>query len=349
SIPANAYSAPFTLQQPGGAVQLIGFVNLQGTVGTLAGSGASGYRDGPGNLALFAAPKGVAVDADGNVYVADRWNLRVRKITPDGTVSTLASSSLLRGLSGIAADSDGSVVITTSDNSTFPENNKVWRVSPTGQITAIAGDTGGAAGSADGVGNAARFNEPYEVAIDSQRNIYVADMTGCRIRKILPDGTVSTLAGNGVPDLVDGSGLAASFRYPYGLVADASGDVYVADRGNSCIRKVSPGGAVTTLAGTNVQGYVDGDGSNARFSSPYGITLASDGNLYVADPGIERIRRVTLNGTVTTVAGSGISNTVDGSLAIAEFAGVRAIAADSRGHLYVGDWGEANRIRVVTP
>jgi streptogramin lyase len=214
------------------------------------------FADGIGTAARFCAPQGVAIDNAGNVYVADYDNSTVRKITPAGVVSTLA---------GLAASF----------------------------------------GSADGTGSAARFSGPTGIATDSAGDVYVADTGNCTIRKITPAGTVSTFAGTaGAIGSADGTGSAARFDIPIGIATDSAGNVYVADQGNSTIRKITPNGMVSTLAGAaGVVGSADGVASSARFNYPRGIAIDSTNNLYVADTSNSTIRKITPAGLVTTVVG----------------------------------------------
>src|SRR2546422_457511 len=164
----------------------------------------------------------------------------------------------------------------------------------------LAGNAG--YGSADGTGADARFNAPFGAAVDSAGNVYVADTFNHTIRKETPGGGGTTLAGNaGQPGSADGTGNAARFRAPSGLAVESAGNIYVADSANSTIRKVTPGGVVTTLAGSaGQQGSTDGTGTAARFSQPYGVAVDSTGNIYVADTFNQTIRKVTPSGVVTT-------------------------------------------------
>jgi Immunoglobulin domain/NHL repeat len=267
-------------------------VNNSLAVATLAGlAGSSGSADGIGSVARFADPSDVAVDAGGNVYVADTGNHTVRKVTPAGVVTTLA------GLTGVSGSSDGS--------------------------------------------DSARFNHPAGVAVDSSGNVYVADTDNNEIRKVTASGVVSTLAGvAGVSGSSDGAGSAATFNGPSGIVADATGDLYVADTLNHTIRKISPAGGVTTIAGVaGASGAVDATGSAARFNGPQGLALDASSNLFVADTNNDVIRRiVTASGAVTTVAGqAGIAGSADGVMGQAEFHYPSSVAVDALGNLYVAD------------
>jgi sugar lactone lactonase YvrE len=184
------------------------------------------------------------VDSSGNVYVADKYSHRIRKITPNGTVTTLAGS--------------------------------------------------GYAGDIDGIGTAASFHYPNGVAVDSSGNVYVADTSNQRIRKITPQGVVTAMAGAGRGS-ADGTGMAAMFKNPIGVAVDSSGNVYVGDSENNRIRKITPQGVVTSLAGKEASGFADGTGTAAMFEHPRGVAVDSSGDVYVADTNNQRIRKITPN------------------------------------------------------
>jgi prepilin-type N-terminal cleavage/methylation domain-containing protein len=265
-----------------------------GVVSTLAGS-TRGFADGTGAAAQFNNPAGVAVDASGTVYVADFFNNCIRKISPAGVVSTLAGSGtdgFADGTGaaaqfyyprGVAVDSSGSVYVADG------YNNRIRKISPAGVVSTLAGST---AGFADGTGAAARFAGPGGVAVDASGTVYVADTSGNRIRKISPAGVVSTLAGSGMGGFADGTGAAAQFYYPSSVAVDNSGTVYVTDSDNR-IRKISPAGVVSTLAGSAIPGFADGTGAAARFASPGGVAVDASGTVYVADNANNRIRKIT--------------------------------------------------------
>jgi sugar lactone lactonase YvrE len=253
--------------------------------------GGPGYSDGTGSVARFWHPSSVAVDSSGNVYVADAGNETIRKITPGGVVSTLAglagnsgsndgsgSAARFWHPSSVAVDSSGNVYVADTDNST------IRKITPGGVVSTLAG-LAGSTGSADGAGSAARFYYPYGVAVDSLGNLYVADSWNSTIRKITSGGVVSTLAGQaGSLGSDDGTGSDARFSDPSGLAVDSSGNVYVDDTLNNTIRKITPGGVVSTLAGLAASsGNDDGTGSAARFYYPTGIAVDSSGDVYVAD------------------------------------------------------------------
>jgi len=316
-------------------------------IGTLAGSPYSrGGADGTGSAAGFNNPSGAAVDGSGNVYVADWQNHTIRKVTPAGVVTTIAGTAGVQGSAdgtgpgasflyptGIAADATGNLYVTDSGNST------IRKITPTGAVTTLVG-TPGKSGYADGTGSAARFSTPWGIAVDSTGNLYVADNGNQVVRKITPAGVVTTLAGvPGNIESADGVGPTAGFNFPSGLAVDSGGFVYVADTNNLTIRKVSPTGVISTLAGTTgLVGSVDGTGSSARFNYPRSVAVDGSGNVYVADTNNADVRMITPAGTVTTLAGeAGYYGFVDGTGANARFSGPQGIAVDAAGNVYICD------------
>jgi sugar lactone lactonase YvrE len=239
------------------------------------------------------------VDGAGNLYVADSRNYTIRKVTPAGVVTTLAGqanslgsedgtgSSARFGLPlGVAVDGSGVVYVADSYNST------IRKITPAGVVTTLAG-LAGIPGSSDGQGSLARFLSPSGVAVDGSGNAYVADPWNFSIRKVTPDGVVTTLAGAAEhPGINDGTGSAANFDFPIGVAVDESANVYVAEYWSFTIRKVTPAGVVTTLAGEpGSWGSADGVGSAARFANPSGVSVNAAGNLYVADSSNHAIRK----------------------------------------------------------
>ncbi|MCX6873709.1 MAG: choice-of-anchor D domain-containing protein, partial [Verrucomicrobia bacterium] len=334
-------------------------VTASGEVTTLAGSaGQLGSMDGTGSAARFASPKGIAVDAGGNLYVADSQNDTIRKVTPSGIVTTLAGNHEQSGSAdgtGSAASFNrpGDIAIGGSGNLVVAdaENHTIRKVTPSGMVTTLAGSPG-QTGSVDGTGSAARFYHPQGIAVDGSGNLYVADSGNHTIRKVTPSGVVTTLAGDpGFFGNVDGTGSAARFRSPWGIAVDGSGNQYVADCNNYTIRKVTPAGVVTTVAGSpGLEGSADGTGSAARFYVPCGIVVDRSANLYVTDYWNDTIRKVTPSGTVTTFAGNSQfgSGSVDGTGSAARFTSPSGIAVDGSGNLYVADSGN-HTIRKMTP
>lgn len=326
-----------------------------GQVSTFAGSTASGSADGTGSAASFNFPARVATDASGTIYVADQNNHEIRRITPAGVVTTLAGSGVpgftdgtgsaasFSSPNGVAVDASGNVYVADYNN------NEIRKITPAGVVTTLAGST--TAGHADGTGSAASFNHPGGVTVDSSGNVYVADTQNYEIRKITPTGVVTTLAGSITSGHADGTGSAASFGYPLDLAVDASGNIYVADYSNNEIRKVTPAGAVTTLAGSLSLGSADGTGSAASFYNPTGVAVDTSGNVYVADTSNNEIRKITPAGVVTTLAGSTSPGSADGIGAAASFRYPFGVAADSSSgnlYVYVAD-AQNNEIRLLTP
>jgi sugar lactone lactonase YvrE len=282
-----------------------------GVVTTLAGlAGTVGSADGTGNAARFNYPSGVALDGDGNLYVTDSGDHTLRKVSPEGVVTTLA------GLAGVAGSADGTgsnarflsprgVALDSAGNLYVADsgNNTLRKVTPTGSVTTLAG-LAGAAGSADGMGSAARFLAPRGVALDSAGNLYVADTGNHTLRKVTPTGSVTTLAGSvGEYDSVDGTGSAARFFFPYGVAVGSTGSIFVTDFGRDIVRKVTPAGVVTTLAGrAGSPGSDHGTDAAARFWGPDGIAVDSAGNLYVADSYNSRISKGIPPPTITTAS-----------------------------------------------
>jgi serine/threonine-protein kinase len=262
-------------------------ISPAGVLSTLAGSGASLYADGTGELAKFYEPTGLASDVNGNVYVADTKNNRVRKITPNGIVTTL--SGYFNYPEGVAVDRIGNIYVADT------LNHKICKIKPSGEVTTLAGS--GLPGYVDGNGTAAYFYKPSGLAVDSIGNVYVADKFNHMIRKISSTGVVTTVAGKYFSSgFANGVGKDAIFRYPTSLAIDSNNNIYVSDCDNHMIRKISTSGTVSTVAGSGSPGYSDGIGVAAgfMFNQPSGITIDGSGNFYVADSGNNRIRKIII-------------------------------------------------------
>lgn len=319
-----------------------------GSVTTIAGqAGRSSSADGQGAAARFEDPFSTAVDANGVVYVADSAAHVIRRITPDGVVTTYAGSPGAYGSAdgtgsaarfyspfGVAVDTAGTVYVADSYNRT------VRKIAAGGVVTTLAGSPQ-AGGRADGTGTAARFDQPFGIAVDANGNVYVSDAIGNTIRKISPAGVVSTLAGQaGSPGSADGTGTSARFTVPYGVAVDPTGTVFVVDHGNHTIRKVTADGVVTTLAGTaGSAGLTDGSGAAARFRYPSGVAVDRDGQIFVADTDNQVIRHITPAGDVATVGGAAATGSTDGVGTTARFFNPKGIAADAAGRIYIADRG----------
>ncbi|HEX7681630.1 MAG TPA: NHL repeat-containing protein [Thermoanaerobaculia bacterium] len=339
-----------------------------GMVSTLAGTvGISGSADGTGSSAQFHFLfGGLAVDSGGNVYLGDDYNGTIRKLTPTGIVTTLAGTVSSFGSidgTGSAARFGGQGGMTIDDNGNLyvGDSGTIRRITSAGTVTTLAG-TASAYGYTDGIGAAARFNGIYGVAIDVNGTLYIADQINSTIRKMTPSGVVTTLAGTAADSRLgsaDGIGRSARFFDAAGLAVDGSGNVYVTDGGCLCtplvgnhtIRKITPTGVVTTLAGfAGLAGSNDGTGSTARFHSPSGVAVDSNGTVYVGDTGNYTIRKITPGGAVTTLAGqAGLYGTTDGVGSAARFGYIYDVAVDGGGNIYVVDGGGNQTIRKITP
>lgn len=324
------------------------FTTFGQSVTTFAGSTA-GFADGLGTTAQFNGPAGVAVADDGTLYVADRINNRIRKVMPDGTVTTIAGS--VNGYAdgvGTAAlfdypmfldlDSSGNIYVADSGN------HRIRKITPTGVVTTIAG--GNTDGFLDGVGTAALFYYPEGIAVDAAGIIYVSDAGNQRIRKISLDNTVTTIAGNGNFGYVDGVGTAAEFKTPSGIDIDSAGNLYVAEKQNHCIRKITPSGVVTTVAGNGTSGYLDGVGTAAKFNVTFDVKVDGLGNLYVVDASNNRIRKIDSAGMVTTFAGSTAGH-LDGVGTAAKFNYPIGICVANDGTIFVGESGNSIIRKIV--
>ncbi|MCF7732018.1 MAG: hypothetical protein K9N23_10030, partial [Akkermansiaceae bacterium] len=335
--------------------------NFLPVVSTLAGTGNPGLVDGARLSAQFGYPSGVVQDTEGNIFIADAGNHRIRMISPDGTVVTIAGSGANGGMangsgptaafrfpSAVAVGPDANVYVADTYNHRIC---KLVRPSSPGGVWVVENVAGtGANGLVNGSGVAAKFNYPYGLALDENGNVYVADTDNHCIRKIAPvtssTVTVSTYAGvvvdgAGVPGFLDSTNaLAAKFNKPVGVVI-SSGNLYVADTLNHLIREIVPNGsiagAVSTFAGSTV-GFADGTGAAAKFNAPSGLATDGGGSLYVADEDNHRIRRITALGDVTTLAGMGGAGFVNGSSLESSFNSPTAVTVALDGNLVVADF-----------
>lgn len=351
------------------------------SVSTLAGSGAPGYADGAARETRFADPFGVAVAADGSVYVADAGESnRVRKVSPEGVVTTLAggregfadgaaAAAAFNTPSALALDGAGNIYVADTGN------NRVRKVTPEGLVTTLAGD--GVAGYADGPAARARFDSPVGVAVDKDGNVYVADTYNDRVRLVTKDGAVKTLAGSGTPGNADGPAASASFDTPCGVLVNDVGEVYVADTGNDRLRKITKDGQVSTLnlsdpasnaqpaaanasaatAAVDANGNanaVNGGNANApgatpfELSNPVGLAVTHDGFLYVTELDRSRVVQVAPDGAARVIAGRGPSFADGEGADVARFNQPAGVALAPDGSLVVAD--SANYlVRRVSP
>lgn len=305
-----------------------------------------------GPPASFNEPTGIAVDAAGNIYVADYGNNLIRKITPGGVVTTLAGNGTqgslnavdtlasFNGPTSVAVDGSGNVYVAD-------DNNNQIRMISNGMVTTIAGSD--SVGAVNGQGALAYFFSPAGVACDLQGNVYVADAGNNLIRMITPGGLVSTVAGSINTGAQNGADTSATFSNPTGITLDPAGNIYVADLLDNLIRKIS-GGQVTTLAGglSDTIASVNGVGTAASFVFPNSVAADAAGNVYTTEYVTNLVRKITPDGTVTTLAGSGASGQADSTGTMASFSGPSGVAVDAAGNVYVADTYN-NVIRKITP
>ena len=316
------------------------------TVSTFAGTGENGFFDGAVDVAKFSYPSGIAVDANGNVFVADTGNDRIRKIDSNGIVTTFSGDGTNGFLDGsptmakfasvtdIAIDASGNLYVTDFGN------NRIRKITPSGFVSTVAGN--GVYGFSDGNNLDAMFKNPAGLTIDASGAIYVADQNNNRIRKI-SGGTTTTIAGDGTDGYLDGNALSSWFSFPTDLEFIGQ-DLYIIDNWNNKIRKLSSG-QVSTLTG-NGSGFLDGTLSVAKFYNPLKIAINPSGEIFVSDAVNNRIRKISSN-QVATYAGSGASGSNDGNPSTATFTNPNGIALDSNGNLYIAD-GPNHKIRKIS-
>ncbi|MFT4638203.1 MAG: hypothetical protein ACI8T1_001522 [Verrucomicrobiales bacterium] len=334
---------------------------FQRTVGTIAGAGVAGDADGPATSASFNLPSGVAEDSAGFLFVTDPVNQRIRMISPQGEVSTIAGNGEFGFVDGAGTEAEfkfPSSIAVGPDNNLYVSdtlNHSIRKLSrpeaPGLPWTVITVAGSGRAGFMNGIGAFAQFRLPYGLTLDSSGNIYVADSSNHRIRKVSPNGAVSTFAGIGISGLLEGSRLNAQFSSPFDVAFDSVGDLFVADRENHRIRRISVSDQVTTAAGFSA-GFTDGVATPQRpatlalFNNPTGVALDAADNLVVADLGNHAIRKVTRPPSgflgvwsVSTLAGTGAAGFVDGitGVAGAQFNCPTDLTVASDGALIIAD------------
>lgn len=326
-------------------------INL--SVSTLAGSGAIGSDNGAGNVASFNGQWDCAMGANGNLYVADTYNQKIRKVAFDGTVNTVAGTGNQGNQDGPSGNATFNfpygIAVDKNDNIYVSEigTDNIRKITPDGMVSTFAGSPTGRTGSSDGTDTSATFQDPLGLAADADGNIYVADAANNKIRKVTPAGVVTTVAGSGTAGAGNGTALSATFNTPLCIAIDATNNLYVTEQKNYDIRKIAVDGTVTTLAGTGQAGSADGSGTSAGFNYPVGIVADLSGNIYVTDNGYGTIRIITPSGFVATLAGNGNQNSVDGIGYQAGLNNPLGMAMDSGGNLYVMD-NRSNKVRKVT-
>jgi sugar lactone lactonase YvrE len=309
-------------------------------VSTFAGSGTASSVDGQGMAASFTGPRGMTFDQLGNLYVVEYWSAKIRKIDPSGNVTTFAGSGSQGYAEGqgtnasfhyimdIASDANNNLYVADQ------YNNRIRKIDPTGNVTTFA-----------------NVNQPVSITLGNDGNFYVGQFqTGfAQVSKISSSGVVTVLAGSGAIGNSDGLGTAATFASPVGLVMDSAGALYVTDFRNNTIRKIDVNGNVSTFAGSGTASSIDGQGTAASFNAPFGLTIDANDNLYVAGNLDNSIRKIDPSGNVTTIVGTGSAIESDGQGSAASFNRPMYIKFNNSGNaLYVSDT-PGNVIRKISP
>ncbi|MGV9001987.1 MAG: hypothetical protein ACOH18_03455 [Candidatus Saccharimonadaceae bacterium] len=330
------------------------------TVSTFVGSGTNGFADGTGSGAQFSTIYGLEFNNSGDLFVSDRdYNNCLRKVTPSGVVTTVAGlcgtygmvdgtigTSRLDGLIGLSVDTNG--VLWIADY----YNHCIRRMTVGGNVVKLAGACSkGQVGTTDGTGTAARFYGPYGIVAVSSSLAYVSDRENLCIRKITSTGVVTTFAGlcGGTAAFVNGTGGAARFAQVEGMATDGAGNIYVTDDPNNCIRKITAAAVVTTYAGVcGEEGLADGPAGIARLTRPMDVAFDSQGYLFEIGRD-NRVRRISPDGSIITIAGTGTAGTANGPGRTAEFDSLRSIDIDSNGVIYVGSSADFRIRKIVQP
>ncbi len=354
-----ALAVPPVLLQPAALGSTLGAPRY---INTIAGKGAGSYcgDGGPAVAACLKNPRGIAISASGNIFLADTANNRIRKVNGSGNISTIAgsntagfcgdggpaTSACLQNPRGVAVDTSGNVFIADT------ANNRIRKVTPGGTITTIAGGGGSGFCGDGGPATSACLKSPRDVAVDTSGNVFIADTTNNRIRKVTPGGTITTIAGGGGSGFCGDGGPATSacLKVPTGVAVDTAGNVHIADTANNRIRKVTPGGTITTIAGQGTEGFCGNGGpaTDACLNSPRDVTVDSAFNVYIADRSNNRVRKMNPFGIITTFAGNGtagfcgdLGKSVDACLRRPQ-----GVAVDASGLLLVADTSN-QRLRKV--
>jgi len=321
----------------------------QYSVSTVAGSGITGFSNGPANLAQFNRPVGIVVDDNQNLIVADFRNHCIRKVDSSGTVSTVAgncgvsgfadgngSAARFNGPGGVDVDQNGNIFVT--DNF----NQRIRKIDPQGNVTTLAGN--GNVGYVNGTGSSVELNIPRDLVVDRNNGVIYFVGRNNVVRKLGPTGFVSTFAGDGIAGFVNGPIAQARFNFLSGIAIDHLGNIYVTEQGNHSVRLIT-NGTVSTVAGTGTRGFNDGPAINAQFDRPVNIDVDENGKLYVCDFDNNRIRAID-NGVVTTLAGDGIRAFRNGPSQISQIGETFGLAVFKSHTIYFND-ASAERVRML--
>jgi hypothetical protein len=317
---------------------------------TLAGNGIAGFSGdgGPAYAAKINTPFGVAIDKQGNTYISDSQNNRIRKVTPGGIISTFAGT----GVAGLSGDSGAAIsaklnqpcgiTVDTAGNVFFADriNHRIRMINKLGIIYTVAGSVSGFFGDG-GPATSARLTSPGGVAVDRAGNIYIADTNNDRIRKVGTNDTIMTIAGGGTLTIENITATRAVLATPRDVAVDTLGNVFFTDSNFDRVRKVNAIDSINTIAGTGVYGFA-GDGgpaTSAQLREPYSVDVDAAGNIFIADLHNWRIRKVTSTGTITTIAGSNVQGYGgDGGFATAAaLYGPTSVVVNASGDIYIAD------------
>ncbi|MEU2458261.1 RICIN domain-containing protein [Streptomyces sp. NPDC012473] len=331
-------------------------------ISTVAGTGVAGFA-GDNDAAVSAQlkhPYGIAVDTTGTLYFSDYSNHRVRKITTDGKISTVAGTGAA-GFGGdggpaataqlncpreVVVDRTGTVYVADA------ANNRIRKIAADGKISTVAGTGVAGSGGDNGPAASAQLNMPYGVAVDGTGVLYIAEFGGHRIRKVAADGKITTFAGTGVPGSGGDGGPAGSAQLsrPYAVAVDRDGALYISDSWNHRVRRVASDGKISAVAGTGTAGFAgdDGPATEAQLNRPYGMVVDAAGTLYISEHSNHRVRRVASDGKISTVAGTGTAGFAgdDGPATSAKLNGPFGLAVDCVDTLYIADYSN-HRIRRI--
>lgn len=311
--------------------------------------GSVGTADGQGTEAQLYNPTGLALDSQGNFVLTDSSSGTIRKVTPDGVVSTIAGGNLgyadgkgrearFHNPYGVVVDSNDNIYVADSSN------HRIRKITSDGTVTTLAGSR---ADYADGKGEEGRFNQPQWLVFDNEGNLLVSDKWNHRIRKVTLEGRVSTLVGTGLAYwLVDGPAASATLQFPAGLAADSEGHIFIADSGHRRVRHLNVQGVVQTFSGSGSVGFVDGDPTEAKLGQISGVAVDAFGNLFVSDSSNYSIRKIDKYGRVTTLFGDGHDGKSVGSAVDSRVYGPRGLVMGKDGNLYVADAGNHRILKV---
>ena len=331
-------------------------------ISTIAGNDTMGYNGDniPATNARLNSPTFLAVDTTGNVYISDFDNYRVRKVSTLGIITTIAGTGVggysgeglqatdaqIGNIDGVVLDKYGNLFLADDGG------NRIWKINTAGVMTTIAGSGTYAFSGDNGPGTAAEIAGPHGIAVDTMGNVYFADFGNNRVRKISTTGIITTVAGSGtsVGDL--GPATAAMVKEPYGVAVDKAGNLYIAEWTGNRIRKVDAVGIITTLAGNGMPGYTgdNGPATAAKIKGPAGIAISDYGELYLTDPNDNVVRKISRNGYISTIAGTGVfGHSGDGGIAInAEMKGPLGVFTDKVGNVFITEFANHTVRKIQT-